>query len=146
MTLRFTIDDESFTASAFCFQPFRRLLSEQACNLIKQRSAFGGVWLEFVDIRSTDATFPNAIPNQKRRARRVVTTFAYDGLNRVTQVNYNTVSGVTTEPTVSNVYDSDPTYGATGDGMLLRGYFLSIDHGRDGRQCGKELGPYSALC
>ena len=33
MTLRFTIDDESFTASPLCFQPFRRLLSEQAGNI-----------------------------------------------------------------------------------------------------------------
>ena len=50
----------------------------------------------------------------------MVTTFTYDGLNRVTQMSYNTVSGVTTAPAVSYVYDSDPTYGTTGDGMLLR--------------------------
>jgi hypothetical protein len=56
----------------------------------------------------------------KQDARGVITTFTYDGLNRFTQVSYNTVSGVTTAPTVSYVYDSDPTYGTTGDGMLLR--------------------------
>ena len=35
-------------------------------------------------------------------------------------MSYNTVSGVTTAPTVSYVYDYDSTYGTTGDGMLLR--------------------------
>ena len=57
---------------------------------------------------------------QKTDARGVVSTFTYDGLNRVTQVSYNTVSGVTTAPTVSYVYDYDSTYGTTADGMLLR--------------------------
>jgi len=56
----------------------------------------------------------------KKGARRVVTNFAYDGLNRVTQVSYNTVSGVMTAPAVSYVYDRDATYGTAGDGMLLR--------------------------
>ena len=57
---------------------------------------------------------------QKTDARGVITTYAYDGLNRVTQVSYNTVSGVTTAPTVSYVYDSDSTYGTTADGRLVR--------------------------
>ncbi len=57
---------------------------------------------------------------QKTDARGVVSTFTYDGLNRVTQVSYNTVSGVTTAPTVSFVYDYDSTYGTTADGMLVR--------------------------
>ena len=56
----------------------------------------------------------------KQDARGVITTLAYDGLNRVTQMSYNTVSGVTTAPAVSYVYDSDPTYGTAADGMLLR--------------------------
>lgn len=50
----------------------------------------------------------------------MITTHTYDGLNRVTQVSYNTVSGVTTAPTVSYVYDYDSTYGTTADGMLVR--------------------------
>ncbi len=50
----------------------------------------------------------------------MVSTFTYDGLNRVTQVSYNTVAGVTTAPTVSYVYDYDSTYGTTADGMLVR--------------------------
>jgi hypothetical protein len=50
----------------------------------------------------------------------VITTSSYDALNRVTQVSYNTVSGVTTAPTVSYVYDWDTTYGTAADGMLLR--------------------------
>ena len=50
----------------------------------------------------------------------MVKTFSYDSLNRVTQISYNTVSGVTTAPTVTFVYDSDSTYSTTGDGMLLR--------------------------
>ena len=57
---------------------------------------------------------------QKTDARGVVSTFTYDRLNRVTQVSYNTVSGVTTAPTVSYVYDYDSTYGTTADGMLVR--------------------------
>ncbi|HLG14570.1 MAG TPA: hypothetical protein VJH03_08725 [Blastocatellia bacterium] len=56
----------------------------------------------------------------KQDARGVITTYSYDSLNRVTQISYNTVSGVTTAPTVSYVYDSDPTYGTTADGMLVR--------------------------
>ena len=38
----------------------------------------------------------------------------------MTQVSYNTVSGVTTAPTVSYVYDYDSTYGTTADGMVVR--------------------------
>ncbi len=57
---------------------------------------------------------------QKTDARGVVSTLTYDGLNRVTQVSYSTVSGVTTAPTVSYVYDYDSTYGTTADGMVVR--------------------------
>jgi YD repeat-containing protein len=53
-------------------------------------------------------------------ARGVVTTYAYDSLNRVSQVSYNTVTGVTTAPTVTYTYDIDPTYGTTKDGALVR--------------------------
>ncbi len=53
-------------------------------------------------------------------ARGVISTYSYDALNRMRQVSYNTVSGVITAPTVSYVYDSDPTYGTTADGMLVR--------------------------
>ena len=66
----------------------------------------------------TYTTF-NAVAT-KTDARGVVKTFSYDSLNRVTQVSYNTVSGVTTAPTVPFVYDYDSTYSTTGDGMLLR--------------------------
>jgi YD repeat-containing protein len=37
----------------------------------------------------------------KTDARGVVKTHSYDALNRLTQVSYNTVSGVTTAPTVT---------------------------------------------
>jgi RHS repeat-associated protein len=53
-------------------------------------------------------------------ARGVITTYGYDTLNRVSQVSYNTVSGVTTAPTVTYTYDSDPTYGTTKDGAIVR--------------------------
>ena len=53
-------------------------------------------------------------------ARGVVTTFGYDTLNREWQVSYNTVSGVTTAPTVTYIYDIDPTYGTTKDGAIVR--------------------------
>jgi RHS repeat-associated protein len=39
-------------------------------------------------------------------ARGVITTYGYDSLNRLTQQSYNTVSGVTTAPTVTYTYDS----------------------------------------
>ena len=47
----------------------------------------------------------------KQDARGVITSYAYDSLHRVTQVSYNTVSGVTTAPTVTYVYDYDVNYG-----------------------------------
>ena len=53
-------------------------------------------------------------------ARGVVTTYSYDTLNRVTQVSYNSVSGVTTAPTVTLTYDTDPTYGTTSNGKAVR--------------------------
>jgi RHS repeat-associated protein len=53
-------------------------------------------------------------------ARGVITTYSYDTLNRVSQVSYNTVSGVTTAPTVTYTYDTDPTYGTTKDGAIVR--------------------------
>ena len=56
----------------------------------------------------------------KQDARGVITTYSYDSLNRVTQVSYNTVSGVTTAPTVTYVYDLDATYGTTATGMVVR--------------------------
>jgi RHS repeat-associated protein len=53
-------------------------------------------------------------------ARGVVTTYSYDTLHRRTQSSYNTVSGVTTTPTVTYVYDTDGTYSTTAPGSLLR--------------------------
>jgi RHS repeat-associated protein len=54
--------------------------------------------------------------------RGVVTTYTYDMLNRLTQVSYNTVSGVTTAPTVTYIYDADggPGYNTVAAGKLLR--------------------------
>src|SRR5207342_2301661 len=56
----------------------------------------------------------------KQDARGVISTLSYDTLNRLTQISSNTVSGVTTAPTVTYVYDYDSTYGTTADGMLVR--------------------------
>ncbi|MEK6303815.1 MAG: RHS repeat-associated core domain-containing protein [Acidobacteriota bacterium] len=53
-------------------------------------------------------------------ARGVVGTNSYDTLNRLTQVSYNTVSGVTTALTVTFTYDADSTYGTTANGKLVR--------------------------
>ncbi|HXU36726.1 MAG TPA: hypothetical protein VN937_10210 [Blastocatellia bacterium] len=53
-------------------------------------------------------------------ARGVITAYSYDALNRVSQVSYNTVSGVTTAPTVTYTYDTDPIYGTTKDGAIVR--------------------------
>ncbi|MEN3331490.1 MAG: hypothetical protein V7641_855 [Blastocatellia bacterium] len=54
--------------------------------------------------------------------RGVVTTYTHDTLNRLTQVSYNTVSGVTTAPTVTYIYDQDSGtgYSTTAMGELLR--------------------------
>ncbi|HKQ05770.1 MAG TPA: RHS repeat-associated core domain-containing protein [Blastocatellia bacterium] len=51
-------------------------------------------------------------------ARGVVTSYAYDTLNRLTQMSYNTVSGVMTAPTVTYNYDS--YNGTTANGKLVR--------------------------
>src|SRR5262249_12094915 len=56
----------------------------------------------------------------RQDARGVIGTYSYDTLNRVSQVSYNTVSGVTTAPTVTYIYDSDATYGTTKQGALVR--------------------------
>ena len=56
----------------------------------------------------------------KTDARGVVTSNSYDTLNRLTQVSYNTVGGVTTAPAVTYTYDVDPTYGTTSNGNLVR--------------------------
>ena len=53
-------------------------------------------------------------------ARGVITTYGYDSLHRMTSASYNTVSGVTTAPTVTYTYDSDPTYGTSAQGALVR--------------------------
>lgn len=54
--------------------------------------------------------------------RGVVTSYTYDTLNRLTQVSYNTVSGVTTAPTVTYIYDQDSGtgYSTTAADKLLR--------------------------
>src|SRR6185369_8606970 len=51
-------------------------------------------------------------------ARGVITTSTYDTLNRLTQVSYNTVSGVATAPAVTYNYDS--YNGTTATGKLIR--------------------------
>lgn len=58
----------------------------------------------------------------RQDARGVVTTYSYDSLNRLSQVSYNTVSGVTTAPTISYTYDQDSGtgYSTTAAGILLR--------------------------
>ena len=61
----------------------------------------------------------NAV-STKQDARGVIATYSYGTLNRLTQVSYNTVSGVTTAPTVSYTFGWDPTYGTTAPGMLVR--------------------------
>jgi YD repeat-containing protein len=53
-------------------------------------------------------------------ARGVMATYGYDTLNRVSQVTYNTVAGVTTAPSVTYTYDTDPTYGTTKEGAVVR--------------------------
>jgi RHS repeat-associated protein len=54
--------------------------------------------------------------------RGVVTTYTYDTVNRLIQVSYNTVSGVTTAPTVTYIYDTDSGtgYSTTANGKLVR--------------------------
>lgn len=58
----------------------------------------------------------NDIAN-KTDARGVVTTYSYDALNRLSQVSYNTVSGVVTSPTVNYYYDFYS--GTTAHGKLV---------------------------
>ena len=99
----------------FKYDSIGRLLYEK----IPEQSATindgtGAYW----SCKYTYTTF-NAV-STKQDARGVVTTYSYDSLNRVTQTSYNTVSGVTTAPTVTYTYDSDTTYGTSADGMLVR--------------------------
>jgi RHS repeat-associated protein len=51
-------------------------------------------------------------------ARGVIMTNTYDTLNRLTQVSYNTISGVTTAPTLT--YNYDGYNGTTANGKLIR--------------------------
>ena len=54
----------------------------------------------------------------RQDARGVIITYGYDSLHRLTQVSYNTVSGVTTAPAVTYTYD---TYGSnTSNGDVVR--------------------------
>jgi len=64
-------------------------------------------------------TSANAVAT-RTDARGVITTYTYDTLNRLSQVSYNTVSGVTTAPTVTYTRDIDPTYGTTKEGAVVR--------------------------
>lgn len=66
----------------------------------------------------TYTTF-NAVAS-RTDARGVTTTYAYDTLNRVYQLSYNAVTGVITAPTLTYVYDTDPTFGTTKDGAVVR--------------------------
>src|SRR5262249_3555939 len=56
----------------------------------------------------------------KTDARGVVTSNTFDSLHRLTQVSYNTVSGVTTAPSVFYYYDYDATYSTTNNGALVK--------------------------
>ena len=75
----------------------------------------------------------------KQDARGVITTFGYDTLRRLISLNYNTVSGVTTAPTVG--YNYDNTVGSATKGLLLsltvgsgysETYSYSIGYGNGG--------------
>jgi len=72
----------------------------------------------FWTTKYTYTTFNSVATEQD--ARGVITTYTYDSLNRPTTISYNTVSGVTTAPTVTYRYDSDSTYGTTATGKLVR--------------------------
>jgi RHS repeat-associated protein len=61
----------------------------------------------------------NAI-STKTDARGVVTTNSYDSLHRLTQVSYNSVSGVTKAPTVYYYYDYESNYSISNEGGLVR--------------------------
>jgi RHS repeat-associated protein len=54
----------------------------------------------------------------RQDARGVITTYSYDSLNRLTGKSYNTVSGVTTAPTVTYTYDS--YFGNESKGAVVR--------------------------
>ncbi len=56
----------------------------------------------------------------RQDARGVITTYSYDSLNRLTQKSYNTVSGVTTAPTVTYTYDSYGASSSHGDVMRIQ--------------------------
>jgi RHS repeat-associated protein len=58
-------------------------------------------------------------------ARGVVTSYSYDSLHRLTQVSYNTVSGVTTAPTATYHYDYSGNYNITNQGELVSVYLGS---------------------
>ena len=62
-------------------------------------------------------TSANAVAT-RTDARGVITTYSYDTLNRVAQVSYNIVSGVSNAPTVTYIYDADS--GNTKEGALVR--------------------------
>jgi RHS repeat-associated protein len=107
--------DQGGQLRKYKYDAIGRLLYE---NIPEQSATINDGTGTFWTCKYTYTTF-NAV-YQKTDARGVVSTFAYDGLNRVSQVSYNTVSGVTTAPTVSYVYDYDTTYGTAADGMLVR--------------------------
>ena len=56
----------------------------------------------------------------KQDARGVVSTYGYDALHRATGISYNTVSGVTTAPAVTYIYDYDANYSTSAPGKLVR--------------------------
>jgi RHS repeat-associated protein len=66
----------------------------------------------------TYTTFNSVATRQD--ARGVITSYSYDAVRRLSQVTYNTVGGVSTAPTVTYTFDSDPTYGTTANGLLVR--------------------------
>jgi RHS repeat-associated protein len=56
----------------------------------------------------------------KQDTRGVVTTYGYDALHRVISKSYNTVSGVTTSPAVTYIYDNDAGFGTSAIGQIVR--------------------------
>jgi YD repeat-containing protein len=107
--------DQGAQQRKFKYDSIGRLLFEK----IPEQSATindgtGTYW----SCKYTYTTF-NAVAT-RQDARGVITTYSYDDLNRLGTISYNTVSGVTTAPTVTYVYDYDSTYSTTADGMVVR--------------------------
>jgi RHS repeat-associated protein len=107
--------DQGGQSRKFKYDAAGRLLYEK---IPEQSATINDGTGTFWSCKYTYTTF-NAVAT-KQDARGVISTYSYDVLHRLTQLNYSTVSGVTTAPTVTYTFDSDPTYGTTATGMLVR--------------------------